>query len=42
MSKRNLEGENDENEARKKYAFLKRFSEKTTSKTLRRLNIKEI
>ena len=35
MSKRNLEGENDENEMRKKYASLTGFSEKTAHQRLK-------
>ena len=45
MSKRNLEGEKDENETRKKCASLTEFSGRQHlkgSKILRRLNIKEI
>ena len=37
MSKRNLEGENDENETRKKYASLTGFSENTTPQMLKNL-----
>ena len=37
MSKRNLEGENDENEMRKKYASLTGFSEKTSPQRLKNL-----
>ena len=39
MSKRNLEGENDENEMRKKYAFLRGFSEKTAHQRLKNLEV---
>ena len=45
MSKRNLEGENDENETRKKYASLTGFSENTTPqmlKNLQKVNLKEV
>ena len=37
MSKRNLEGENDENETRKKHASSTRFSEKATPQRLKNL-----
>ena len=37
MSKRNLEGENDENETRKKCASLTEFSEKATPQRLKNL-----
>ena len=37
MSKRNVEGENDENEMRKKYASLLEFSEKTAPQRLKYL-----
>ena len=37
MSKRNLEGENDENETRKKYASLTEFSERTSPQRLKNL-----
>ena len=37
MSKRNPEGENDENGTKKKYSSLTRFSEKTTPQRLKNL-----
>ena len=39
MSKRNLEGENDENEMRTKYASLRGFSEKTAHQRLKNLEV---